>query len=63
MDFHLNVTVQANLQGDNGLWPKEEEIEPRTCQPSGDRRLNILAVVLTERAPRWWEANFTPGTN
>lgn len=46
-----------------GLWLKEEETEPGTRQPDGDRGLNILTVVLMERVLHWREANFTPGTN
>ena len=38
-------------------------MEPRTRQPYGDRRLNIVAVVLKERVLHPWEADFTPETN
>lgn len=38
-------------------------MEPRTRQPYGDRRLNIVAVVLKERVLHPWEADFTPKTN
>ena len=38
-------------------------MEPRTCHPSGDRRLNAVTVALTGFALHWQESNSTPGTN
>lgn len=59
----MNVIVQVKTAMRKGLWLKEEETEPGTRQPDGDRGLNILTVVLMERVLHWREANFTPGTN